>query len=86
MRIGKTTTAAAVLVMTASPVAYAQDKTPYPVPDTMQNICYNATTKIVCPKVGEAFAGQDASTRIGVSTTRKLPQRTTAARLLGAGS
>ena len=47
----------AVLVLTSSA---AIAKAPFPVPDTRQNACYNAATKIPCPKKGEPFFGQDA--------------------------
>ena len=35
-------------------------KASYPVPDTMQSACYNATTGITCPSPGQAFYGQDS--------------------------
>ncbi|MDV7145447.1 DUF1566 domain-containing protein [Tropicimonas sp. TH_r6] len=35
---------------------------PYPVPDTSQTACYDATDEITCPAEGEAFYGQDAQT------------------------
>ncbi|WP_371156960.1 DUF1566 domain-containing protein [Jannaschia sp. 2305UL9-9] len=33
---------------------------PFPIPDTMQSACYDATQEIDCPEPGEAFYGQDA--------------------------
>ncbi|MGO4908186.1 DUF1566 domain-containing protein [Pseudorhodobacter sp. W20_MBD10_FR17] len=45
------------LLLTAAP-AFAQAV--FPIPDTMQTTCYNATQAIDCPAPGEAFYGQDA--------------------------
>lgn len=42
----------------AAGVALAE--APFPIPDTMQSVCYDATNEIVCPATGEAFYGQDA--------------------------
>ena len=39
---------------------------PFPIPDTMQNTCYDATQEIDCPAKGEAFHGQD-DTLFGVN-------------------
>lgn len=50
--------AAIFLLMTVIPTANAE--APYPVPDTMQNVCFNDTVQVTCPSPGEAFAGQDA--------------------------
>ncbi|WP_372840953.1 DUF1566 domain-containing protein [Phaeovulum sp.] len=33
---------------------------PYPVPDTLQTVCFGATAVIDCPAEGQQFAGQDA--------------------------
>jgi hypothetical protein len=42
----------------AASVALAE--APFPIPDTMQSTCYDATQAIDCPAAGEAFFGQDA--------------------------
>jgi hypothetical protein len=33
---------------------------PFPIPDTMQSVCYDASREIACPAPGEPFYGQDA--------------------------
>lgn len=33
---------------------------PFPIPDTMQSTCYNASLEIECPAKGETYFGQDA--------------------------
>ncbi|WP_417243308.1 DUF1566 domain-containing protein [Celeribacter sp.] len=49
------TLAAALLSSTA-----ALAEAPFPIPDTMQDVCYNATVAIPCADTGDAFSGQDA--------------------------
>lgn len=48
------------LLLVASP---ALAEAPFPIPDTMQSACYDATQQIDCPAPGEAFYGQDAQHR-----------------------
>ncbi|MBN2906693.1 MAG: DUF1566 domain-containing protein [Rhodobacteraceae bacterium] len=47
----------ATLLLGAAP---ALAEAPFPIPDTMQDACYDATQEIDCPIPGEAFFGQDA--------------------------
>ncbi len=54
---GSATSDAAVLTVDRSVQVV---KASYPVPDTMQSACYNATTGITCPSPGQAFYGQDS--------------------------
>ncbi|MBV2361506.1 DUF1566 domain-containing protein [Thalassococcus sp. CAU 1522] len=42
----------------AASVSFAE--APFPIPDTMQSACYDATREIGCPAPGEPFYGQDA--------------------------
>ncbi|MCP4384905.1 MAG: DUF1566 domain-containing protein [Hyphomicrobiales bacterium] len=48
--------AATILAASGSAVAAA----PFPVPDTLQQACFDDAVEIACPSAGEAFYGQDA--------------------------
>ncbi|MCB1406862.1 MAG: DUF1566 domain-containing protein, partial [Rhodobacteraceae bacterium] len=45
------------LLLAAAP---ALADAPFPIPDSMQSACYDATREIVCPAPGQPFYGQDA--------------------------
>lgn len=51
---------AVVLLLAARPIGAAITTGSYPIVDTNQAKCYNATTEIACPAAGAAFYGQDA--------------------------
>lgn len=46
-----------MLLLAATPTLA---EAPFPIPDTMQRVCYDGTQMIDCPAPGEAFYGQDA--------------------------
>ncbi len=46
----------------------------WPVPDSGQTKCYNATDNIICPESGQPFYGQDASYSINTPAYTKLAE------------
>ena len=51
---------------------FTADVWAYPVPDTGQTKCYNATVEIPCPSSGQPFYGQDAQYTINPMSYTKL--------------
>ncbi|AKH99489.1 hypothetical protein IMCC20628_00768 [Hoeflea sp. IMCC20628] len=58
MQALRTTLYTSTCVLLATQTTMAQP--PYPIPDTGQSRCYDATKAIDCPTAGEPFYGQDA--------------------------